>query len=154
MLTKRKTRLIPLHKYTIAERQETDGNLKVKVLETYNDGTKKTGSSPHEALPVFNLLSLSPSHTARYYLPLLTNCFSLNEFSMLSISERKAASIFIRSSTCVQLWMTVEWSRSPTSFPILEAGIFVYFCARYIDTCRGMTRSRFRLLLFTASVVT
>lgn len=46
-----------MYKYTIAERQETDGNRKVKVVETYNDGTKKTGSSPHEALPVFNLLS-------------------------------------------------------------------------------------------------
>lgn len=30
-----------MYKYTIAERQETDGNRKVKVVETYNDGTKK-----------------------------------------------------------------------------------------------------------------
>ena len=30
-----------MYKYTIAERQETDGNRTIKVIETYNDGTKK-----------------------------------------------------------------------------------------------------------------
>ena len=75
---------------------------------------------------------------------------SLKAFSILVISSLNFLSSFMRCSTWVQLWMTVEWSLPPTSFPIRAAGILVCFCARYIDTCRGMTSSRLRLLLLTA----
>ena len=66
--------------------------------------------------------------------PFIVYRFNLNEFSMLCISLLNILSIFSRVSTCVQLWITVEWSRPPTSFPMREAGILVYFCAKYIDT--------------------
>lgn len=74
-------------------------------------------------------------------LPLKTNgfgqlCqfFTLNEFSMLVISLENFLSNFMRCSTWLQLYITVEWSRPPTSLPMRLAGILVYFCARYIDT--------------------
>ena len=60
--------------------------------------------------------------------------FNLNEFSMLLSSSWKALSTFSRCSMVLQLWITVEWSRFPMSCPMREAGIFVYFCARYMDT--------------------
>ena len=59
---------------------------------------------------------------------------SLKEFSMLEISAWKAWSTFSRCSMALQLWMTVEWSRLPINCPIRPAGIFVYFCAKNIDT--------------------
>ena len=66
-------------------------------------------------------------------------CFNLKEFSMPWSSARKSLSAIMRFSTCVQLWITVEWSRLPTSLPIRAAGILVYFCARYMLTCRATT---------------
>lgn len=60
--------------------------------------------------------------------------FDLKEFSILVISLENFWSIFMRRSTWLQLYMTVEWSRPPTRRPIRLAGILVYFCARYIDT--------------------
>lgn len=80
--------------------------------------------------------------------------FILNEFSMLDISLENFLSIFIRLSTWLQLYITVEWSRPPTSLPMRLAGIFVYFWARYIDTWRAMTKSFLRLLLLMFAGVT
>lgn len=46
---------------------------------------------------------------------------------MLDTSAENILSVTRRFSTCVQLCITVEWSRLPTSFPMRLAGIFVYF---------------------------
>jgi len=65
--------------------------------------------------------------------------FNLNEFSMLAMSASNSLSTFKRFSTVEQLCTTVEWSRLPMSCPILDAGILVYFEAKYIDTWRAIT---------------
>ena len=51
-----------MHKYTIAERQETDGNLKVKVVETYNDGTKNGQLSTRSAARFQSLILITAPH--------------------------------------------------------------------------------------------
>lgn len=80
---------------------------------------------PHEK--ICEICEICGSFKQNYFL-------SLKEFSMLEISAWKARSIFRRCSMALQLWMTVEWSRLPMSCPIRPAGIFVYFCAKNIDT--------------------
>lgn len=85
------------------------------------------GCPPAHDLP-FRLRKEVRNNDVLFYL------FSLNEFSMLVISSMKSLSVVMRWLTLVQLWITVEWSLPPSSLPILDAGILVYFCARYIDT--------------------
>ena len=61
--------------------------------------------------------------------------FRRKAFSMLFIYSTKALSTLSRFSIVEQLRMTVEWSRLPISWPMREAGILVYFCAKYMDIC-------------------
>ena len=71
--------------------------------------------------------------------------FNLNFFSIELTSSTNPLSFPNFCSICVQLCNTVLWSRFPISFPMREAGIFVCFWARYMESCLACTISFFLL---------